>query len=121
MIAIRLIEVHKINTISPKQITFVYFLTSITVAVWPNIMPNNFNIIHTNFKAFVIICYLFQDNGYRAGWGNPYLTSKQMCLERFQLLLSPDTYCKTKEHTLEGIRSWTNVFRSETEAKLTKG
>ncbi|CAG2200831.1 unnamed protein product [Mytilus edulis] len=60
------------------------------------------------------------NNGYIVGWGKPYLTSKQMCLERFQLLLPPETYCQSNIHTVESIRSWTNVFRAETKDKLTQ-
>ncbi|XP_052086599.1 uncharacterized protein LOC127723923 [Mytilus californianus] len=60
------------------------------------------------------------NDGYKVGWGKPYLTSKQLCLERFQLLLPPETYCQTNNHTFEGIPSWTNVFRAKTEAKLIK-
>ncbi|XP_076084763.1 uncharacterized protein LOC143055500 [Mytilus galloprovincialis] len=59
----------------------------------------------------ISICH----NGLAVGWSIPYSASKHFCLERFQLLLPPD-YCQTNR--LEGIRSWTNVFRAETEAKL---
>ncbi|XP_052059256.1 uncharacterized protein LOC127699905 [Mytilus californianus] len=59
------------------------------------------------------------NDGIIVGWGKPYSTGKQVCLERFQLLLPPDTYCQLN-HIFEGIPSWTNVFRAETEAKLTK-
>lgn len=65
--------------------------------------------------------HLFKDDGYKVGWGKPYLTSKQLCLERSQLLLPPESYCQRNKHQTEGILSWTNVYRAETEAKLTKG
>lgn len=63
----------------------------------------------------------FKDDGQKVGWGKPYLTSKQLCLERSQLLLPPESYCQSNKHQNEGILSWTNVFRAQTEAKLTKG
>lgn len=82
----------------------------------------NFNLLLTKFQViFIIFYHLFKDNGYIVGWGKPYLTSKQMCQERFQILLPPETYCQSNIHTVESIRSWTNVFRAETEAKLTQG
>lgn len=59
-------------------------------------------------------------DGHESAWGESYSTSRKKCLERFQLLLSPETYCKTNNHSSEGINLWTNVFRAETEAKLTK-
>ncbi|XP_076083819.1 uncharacterized protein LOC143054680 isoform X2 [Mytilus galloprovincialis] len=60
------------------------------------------------------------NDGSIVGWGKSYLRSKQLCLERSQLLLPPLTYCRRKNHTYEGIPSWTNVFRAEFEAKLTQ-
>ncbi|XP_052086097.1 uncharacterized protein LOC127723491 [Mytilus californianus] len=43
-----------------------------------------------------------------------------MCLESYQLLLPPETYCQLNGHENEAKHSWTNVFRAETEAKLTQ-
>ncbi|CAC5421197.1 unnamed protein product [Mytilus coruscus] len=43
-----------------------------------------------------------------------------MCLGSYQLLLPPETYCRLQGHENEGRSSWTNVFRAETEAKLTE-
>ncbi|CAC5387693.1 unnamed protein product [Mytilus coruscus] len=60
------------------------------------------------------------NNGSVVGWGKPYSTSKQMCLDNYQLLLAPETYCRLKGHENEGHLSWTNVYRAETEAKLTQ-
>lgn len=44
-----------------------------------------------------------------------------MCLDKNQLLLQPETYCRSEAHKKQAINSWTNVFPAETEAKLTHG
>ncbi|CAC5394564.1 unnamed protein product [Mytilus coruscus] len=60
------------------------------------------------------------NNGSLLGWGRPYSTSRQRCMSIYQLLLPPETYCKLDGHENEAVFSWTNVFRAETEAKLSQ-
>ncbi|XP_052059266.1 uncharacterized protein LOC127699925 [Mytilus californianus] len=60
------------------------------------------------------------NNGSIVGWGKSYSTSKQICLGSYQLLIPPETYCRLKGHENEAHYAWTNVFRAETEAKLTQ-
>ncbi|XP_071144024.1 uncharacterized protein [Mytilus edulis] len=54
-------------------------------------------------------------------WGISYSESKQLCLDRQQLLLSPETYCQIQGNENEAHPSWTNVFKADTEVKLTQG
>lgn len=63
--------------------------------------------------------YLFVDDRSEVGWNLSYSASKRRCLGRNQLLPQPDTYCEGHED--ESTITWTNVYRAEFEAKLTKG